>query len=206
MVKIDLGCGKNKRDGFLGVDARMFDGVDRYCDLSQTPWVFAKIVESNEPPPSAPGRIVSQGGEGWRWNVLGAEPIEANSVDEVHCSHFVEHLTPAGRIAFINELHRVLKVGGSAAIITPHWASARAYGDLTHQWPPVSEFWYYYLNAEWRKVNAPHNDGYTCDFDATWGYALHPSVALRNQDYQSHAVQFFKEAAQDLHATVTKRG
>jgi hypothetical protein len=87
----------------------------------------------------------------------------------------------------------------------PHWASCRAYGDLTHQWPPVSEFWFYYLGKDWRAANAPHNDGYTCDFDATWGYTLHQEIAARNQEYQIHAMNFFKEAAQDIVATLTKK-
>ena len=97
-------------------------------------------------------------------------PWRDNSVAEVHCSHFVEHLTAPERIHFVNELHRVMEKGAKATIITPHWASCRAYGDLTHQWPPVSEFWWYYLSKSWREgtkeqdykdANAPHNDGYT---------------------------------------------
>lgn len=167
-MKLDLGCGKNKKEGFIGVDSRPFDGVDVVTDLRK-PW-----------------------------------PWENDSVDEVHCSHFVEHLTAPERIHFANELHRVLKTGGKAAIITPHWASARAYGDLTHQWPPVAEWWYFYLSKDWRATNAPHNDEYTCDFSATWGYGLHPSLLARNQEYQNHAATFFKEAAQDLHASLTK--
>lgn len=132
--------------------------------------------------------------EAWPWN--------DSSVDEVHCSHFLEHLTAAERIHFVNELYRVLKSDAQAAIIVPHWASCRAYGDLTHQWPPVSEFWFYYLSKAWRAENAPHNDGYCCDFAATWGYGLHPALQPRNQDYQMHALQFWKEAAQDIHANL----
>lgn len=168
-MKLDLGCGKNKKEGFIGVDCRAFDGVDVVADLRK-PW-----------------------------------PWENDSVDEVHCSHFVEHLTAPERIHFVNELHRVLKTGGKASIITPHWASSRAIGDLTHQWPPVGEMWYFYLSKDWRKDNAPHNDEYTCDFSATWGYGMHPSLLSRNQEYQNHAVTFFKEAAQDLHATIVKK-
>lgn len=131
-------------------------------------------------------------------------PWEDESVIEAHCSHFVEHLTGLERIHFVNELYRVLVPGGTCQIIVPHWASCRAYGDYTHQWPPVSEFWFYYLNKDWRKDNAPHNDAYTCHFQATWGYSLHPSVQPRNQEYQQTAIQFYKEAAQDIIATLTK--
>lgn len=139
---------------------------------------------------------------------LGKEvwPWDQNTVDEVHCSHMVEHLKPAERIHFANELHRVLKPGAKATIITPHAFSVRAFGDLTHEWPPVVSFWYLYLNAEWRKANAPHNDGYTCDFDHGYGFGLHPNIQARNQEYQNHAVVHFVEGAQDLYVTLTKRG
>jgi SAM-dependent methyltransferase len=132
-------------------------------------------------------------------------PFEDGSVEEAHCSHFVEHLTATERIHFVNELHRVLIPGGKASIICPHWGSNRAYGDLTHQWPPVSEMWFYYLSKAWRTDQAPHNDAYTCDFDATWGYSLHPSLSSRNQEYQMHAMNFWKESCQDIIATLTKK-
>lgn len=171
MVKLDLGCGKNKKEGFLGVDVLAFEGVDVVCDL---------------------------GVETWPW--------KDGEVEEANCSHTVEHLTAKERIHFVNELHRVLKPGGKCTIVTPHWASTRAYGDLTHQWPPVCEMWFYYLNKDWRSSQAPHNTEYTCDFDATWGYSVHPALTTRNQEYQMYAINNFKEAAQDLVATVTKKG
>src|SRR4030042_5684566 len=164
-MKLDLGCGKNKREGFIGVDVMAFDGVDQVIDLS-APW-----------------------------------PWEDNSVDEVNCSHMVEHLTAEERIHFVNELFRVMRQSAKCTIIVPHWASCRAYGDLTHQWPPVVEFWFYYLNKEWRAINAPHNDKYTCDFDSTWGYSMRQDLLSRNQEYQMFALNNYKEAAQDLIAT-----
>jgi len=127
------------------------------------------------------------------------------SVEEAHSSHFVEHLTGPERIHFVNELYRVLVPGGKCQITVPHWASCRAYGDLTHQWPPVSEFWFYYLDKDWRAVNAPHNDGYTCDFIAAWGYNLHPSLGVRNDEFKRFASEYYKEALTDIVATITKK-
>jgi hypothetical protein len=132
-------------------------------------------------------------------------PWADGSVAEAHSSHFLEHLTGRERVDFMNELWRVLVPDGQCQIIVPHWASNRAYGDYTHQWPPVSEMWFYYLNATWRKENAPHNDAYTCHFEATWGYVMRPDLLVRNQEYQQYALQNFKEAAQDLIATITKK-
>jgi ubiquinone/menaquinone biosynthesis C-methylase UbiE len=131
-------------------------------------------------------------------------PWEDNSVEEVHCSHLIEHLGPEDRIHFVNELYRVLKPGGKANIACPDYSSGRAYGDLTHKWPPISSFWFYYLSADWRSTNAPHNDKYTCNFSVTGGYILRQDVIVRNQQYQEFAINNFKDVCQDITAIFTK--
>lgn len=191
IIRLDLGCGKNKRkDGeWIGVDRLMLDGVDQSCDLTKTPWKMC--------PSDAEGSAFFS--------------YEDNAVDEVNCSHFIEHLTAPQRIAFVNELYRVMKPGAKATIVVPHWASCRAYGDLTHQWPPVSEMWFYYLSKAWRAAEVPHTDiahnpeGYSCDFEAVWGYGMHPSIQARAPDYQQFAMANYKEAINDIHATLTKK-
>jgi hypothetical protein len=173
LLRLDLGCGPNKREGFHGVDATAFVGVDTVCDLTKTPW-----------------------------------PWPDNSVAEAHASHFVEHLTAWQRVAFWNELYRVLVPNGTAQIIVPHWASCRAYGDPTHQWPPVSEFAFYYIKKDWRLANAPHSDrsihpqGFNCDLEAVWGNGMRPDIAVRNQEFQQFAMANYKEAITDLFVTV----
>jgi SAM-dependent methyltransferase len=176
VVKLDIGCGKNKREGFHGVDQYAMEGVDTVLKIGKDAW-----------------------------------PWEENSVDEAHSSHFIEHLNAQERTHFYNELYRVLKPGAKASIIVPHWNSNRAYGDPTHQWPPVSEMSFYYLSKEWRKTQAPHTDkqwnpdGYDCDFEAVWGNGMHPQLMVRNQEYQQYAMAWYKEAIQDLHITLTKK-
>jgi hypothetical protein len=138
-------------------------------------------------------------------------PWADHSVSEAHSSHFVEHLTAVERVTFFNELWRVLIPNGTCQIITPHWASCRAYGDPTHQWPPVSEFSMYYLSRDWRQANAPHTDrqhwpdGYACHFEATWGYTLRPDLGVRSVEWQQFAVANYKETILDLCATLTAR-
>jgi len=181
-MKLDLGCGKNKKENFIGVDSIPFEGiVDVVTDLTK-PW-----------------------------------PWQDDTVEEVHCSHFLEHLDGPERIFFANELYRVLKKGASATIIAPHCFSERAYGDMTHKWPPVAGFWCYYLSREWRvgknglNAQAPHDDfefnpkGYKCDFDATWGYSTHPALHTRNAEFQQFAIQFYKEAIQDIIMNLKKK-
>lgn len=183
-LRLDLGCGKNKREGFTGVDVRPFPGVDVQCDLAQ-------------PDDRLPFAGQSQIYRRWPW--------EDSSVDEVHCSHMLEHVKREARPHFFNELFRVLKPGGKATFITPHWASCRAYGDVTHEWPPVSEFFWLYLDKGWREVNAPHNDEYTCDFVTTYGYSPAAWLVGRNPEYVQEALTKFKEAAQDMQSTCVKR-
>ena len=40
LKKLDLACGSNKADGFIGVDICKTDAVDVVHDLNQTPWPF----------------------------------------------------------------------------------------------------------------------------------------------------------------------
>lgn len=163
-LKLDLGCGKNKREGFTGVDALKFPGVDVVCNLGSGRW-----------------------------------PWKDSSVDEVNCSHMIEHLDWPERVHFFNELYRVMKPGAKAAIVLPHWASSRYYGDPTHK-SPFSEFAWFYLKRDWREQNAPHV-GYTCNFEVSYGYTMHPELMARNEEYRRWALGFLKEAALDMVAT-----
>lgn len=132
----------------------------------------------------------------WQW--------KDNSVDEVHSSHTVEHLDGPERVHFFNELYRVLKPGGKATIIVPHWASSRAYGDPTHKWPPISEMSWLYLNREWRALNAPHV-GYRCNFDFTYGYSIAPMWQAKSEEARQFGLTHYREVAMDTMATLTKK-
>lgn len=132
----------------------------------------------------------------------GRWPWASNSIEEAYCSHFIEHLTWPERVHFFNELYRVLKKGAKVTLILPHWCSNRYYGDPTHK-EPFSEMAFYYLRKTWREQNAPHVD-YTCDFEATWAYGLNPAITTRNQEFQLFAIQYYKDAITDIHATLVK--
>lgn len=141
-------------------------------------------------------------------------PFKDDSVDEIHASHFLEHLTNLNdaweRTHFFNEAFRVLKIGSKMTLIFPHWASNRYYGDPTHK-EPFSEMGFYYLDKDWRKTQAPHSDskffnkGYSCDFICSWGYALRQDITLRSSEQQQFAMANYKEAITDIIATCTKR-
>jgi len=176
-LKLDLGCGKTKKEGFSGIDRIKFEGVDCVCDFR-----FEKL------------------------------PFKDDSVGEVHASHVVEHLTADERCHLFNELYRVMKVDAKITMICPYWGSSRAYGDPTHKWPPIGEMWFFYLDRAWREQNAPHTDkiyeknGYNCHFTSTWGYSLHQQLLTKNDEFKQFAINFYKEAVQDIIATIVKVG
>ena len=131
-------------------------------------------------------------------------PFGDNCVDEVRSTHFVEHLTGAERVAFFNDLYRVLKPGATAQIVTPNWSHACAYGDPTHQWPPMSSWYPLYLHKDWRAANAPHA-GYTCDFDHVVAGSWDQSIEARNPEYKQMAMNSQTNAWRDLIVTLTKK-
>ncbi len=132
-------------------------------------------------------------------------PIESDSVDEIHCSHFFEHIPKELRKPFMEEVHRILKLGAKASFITP--MGDRNLQDPTHEWPPIVPGSFLYYNKDWLKQNKLEHGDYitTADFDYTYGYALNPNVASRNGEYQQYALQFYHNAATDLFVTVIKK-
>ena len=185
LIKLDLGCGPNPREGFVGVDAFDFGNpkIVKH-DLRVGPWPFADNSVS-----------------------------EANCSHFLE--HLTNLNEKWERVRFFNELWRVMvpveyvggqPVKGFARITIPHWSSNRFYGDPTHK-EPFGEMAICYLDPEWRKANAPHTDiqhnpnGYDCHWACTYDYTLHQGMAGRNQEYVQFAVTFWKEAAQDLIVT-----
>jgi len=171
-LKLNLGAGRSKMEGFTSVDIAADSGADIVHDLMSFPW-----------------------------------PFDDDSVEEVHASHFLEHLDGPERIEFFNELWRVMKPGGKATFITPYWASIRAIQDPTHKWPPVCESFYHYLNAEWRKANELDHEYYRakCNFTVEApGYNVGPPWAQRNIEARTFALNYHINVAADLHQVLTK--
>jgi hypothetical protein len=169
-LRLNLGCGQVKMDGYTGVDRSSDCGADVVHDLTSMPW-----------------------------------PFESDSVEEARASHFLEHLTGVQRMAFMDELWRVLKPQGAATIITPYWASARAIQDPTHQWPPIAESSYLYFNKQWREGNGLAHYPIRCDFDFTYGYQIEQPWAVRSAEARDFAVRHYQHVVTDLQVVLTKR-
>ena len=87
-MKLNIGCGDTRKEGFEGIDYVKLPTVDHIWNLNDIPWQI-------------------NGGK-----------IDDNSVDEIFCSHNLEHLDKP--VAVMKEIHRILKPNGKTTIIVPH--------------------------------------------------------------------------------------
>jgi len=180
-VRVDLGCGQNKKEGFIGLD-RM-PGADLQHDLLDLPWPFAD-----------------------------------ESVDELYCSHVLEHFWGEDQIKIMDEAYRVLKFArpddqstfGTMSVIVPWWNSVRMWQDPTHKAPfPDNKAWYF--NKAWREANKLTHYPITSDFDFTTFYQLVSPATPGIKDYlqapreaQLYAIFYLSNVVGDLYLTFRK--
>ncbi len=129
-------------------------------------------------------------------------PFEDNSVDEIFCSHYIEH-TP-DLISFANELYRIMKVGARAEIIAPYYSSIRAWQDPTHL-RAISENTYLYFSKEWRTINKLDHYPITADFDFECNYHLDQDWQGKSDDEVRFAIKYYINVVSDIRAVLTKR-
>lgn len=119
-IRLDIGCGENKQDdNFVGLDVRKFDCVDIVHDINVHPW-----------------------------------PLPDECVSLAVASHLVEHIprvvlgkngeTIFPFFDFMNEVWRIMQVGGQFAIAMPYATSQGFYQDPTHVNPCNHITWAYF--------------------------------------------------------------
>lgn len=178
-IKLDLGAGRNPQPGYTSVD--FYEPCANVkCDLFKTPFVDKD----------------------------GKKLWADDSVTEIFASHFVEHIPEKQRWPFFEECWRILKPGGVFRIIVPSWKSERAYGDMTHEWPPVCAMAFYYLDKGWREANKLTYGPYDikCNFSHAAGpTAISGAFSSRNHEAQVFACTHYLESYQDMWVTLTKK-
>jgi len=136
-------------------------------------------------------------------------PWADSSVDELHCSHFVEHLpattTPDGRdylLAFFDECWRILKPGGVMTVIVPNARSNRAFQDPTHRRFIVAES-FLYLSADWRASQKLDHYRVSCNFSANVVPIIPTELSLLHPEAQARRFNESWNTILDWQATLT---
>jgi hypothetical protein len=135
-LKVDLGCGQNRREGFHGIDivAGLYEDDYTVCDLFREKWPFDDDSVSEAFSSHVVEHAIPVGG----WH--------------------------DGLCHFMNELYRVLEPEGTATIIHPYCKSNRAFQDPTHSRYIPEETWWYF-NREARENMGLGHYPITSDFE-----------------------------------------
>lgn len=149
-------------------------------------------------------------------------PWETSSVDEINCSHHVEHIpmvyvasdgkthrpVPADYhdrdlfMAFFDEAWRILKPGGKMFVQVPTARSNRGYQDPTHRRFLVAES-FLYLSKAWRDANRLDHYGVSCDFDVHVEPVTSPEEELWHETVQAKRHNHYWNIVHDWRATLT---
>jgi hypothetical protein len=134
-------------------------------------------------------------------------PFGDASVEEVHSSHFYEHIPGKLRPKFMEELYRILVPEGKATIVCPYHSSVRAIQDFTHEWPPVAAESFLYFNKGWREQNRLTHGYYDmkCDFDFSYGYVINGTWAVRQDEARQFGIQHYNNTVDDISVTLVRR-
>lgn len=169
-IKLDLGCGQNKQQGFVGIDIEAHKGVDIVHDLELFPYplpdecasfaVCSHLVEHINPHKGDP-----------RLAPLIDLLIKKKMITEKEIRDTIgeyEGLHPIF-IRFMDEVWRLLKTGSQFAMVFPYAASHGFWQDPTHlngineatfgYFDPVdkSGLWNFYKPLPWKIINSTWN-------------------------------------------------
>ena len=140
-------------------------------------------------------------------------PIKSNSVEQVFCSHYVEHIPhwrPGWELdgwwRFFDELYRVMKNDAVGEFIHPYAMSARAFWDPTHVRFIHEQTWYY-LDKTWREREGLDHYRVSCDFEVVSIDAMGVSdeYVSRNQETQNFQRNHYWNVLGDLNVLLRKR-
>ena len=137
-MKLDLGCGKNKKEGYVGID--IFDWSNIYPEFE---FMCGRVPQ-----------VLSR--------------FENDSIKEVYASHFIEHIEQNLVIPTFNEIYRILIMGGIFEIKVPPTQSPDgeacrgAFCDPTHRsyWNDLS---FRYYDMSWSR-ELSESYGIKCNF------------------------------------------
>jgi len=183
-LKLDLGCGDNKAQGYLGVDYVKTPSVDIVHDLTVFPYPFKD--ESVE-------------------EIFSSHFIE--HLDGFTRAKFFEECHRILIKPQKDEYGNITKVG-KMRVIHPYAKSVRAVQDFTHKWPPICEQSYLYWNKGWREANKLTHGYYDlkCDFDFNISYTFQDgTISQRNQETQQFWADKYWNVIADLIVDLTKK-
>ncbi len=200
--KLDLACGNNKKEGFVGIDISNTDSADYVVNLQKFPWP----IESDSAEEIYCGHYIEHIPHTNVATDLQKIVNESNSFEEfkekVNKEEFLYPMD--GLIKFFNEVYRILKPDGKIKIVSPYYSSIRAYGDPTHT-RSICDWTFLYVDKEWRENNNLEHMGFECDFDAKISYLISNELTLKSEEVRQQAFKHDINSIEDIIMDLTKK-
>lgn len=148
-------------------------------------------------------------------------PFEDDSIEAIHCSHFIEHIpmayvSPTGEyklvpdehdkdllFAFFDECYRILKPGGVLTLIAPNARSNRGWQDATHRRFIVAET-FLYTAQWWRENNKLSHYNVECNFLGDCNPMVSQELTLMHPEAAQRHMQYYWNTIADWQAVLTK--
>jgi hypothetical protein len=170
MIKLDLGCGLNIKNGFEGVDF-FSPNAKHKINLFQFPWPWEDSsvdeLKSEHFLEHIPMTYISK-------NNSTSEVPRYSSDQDLLCK-------------FMDECYRILKPNSKFTIIVPSARSNRAFQDPTHRRFFVAES-FYYFNKNWRQSRGLDHYLCDCDFEVYTRAIIHNHLLALEQPEQDKVV------------------
>ena len=179
ILKIDIGCGPNKKEGFKGADTIKFPNVDYIFNAGTEKWPFKDNSVTELHASHFLEHLTNLNGAWERTHFFN----EAYRV-----------LKPEGKLTLIFPHWASNRYYGDPTHKEPFSEMGFYYLDTAWRKSQAP-----HADSEFNK------NGYSCNFHAAWGYNLRGDVLARNQEFQTFAAQNYKEVVTDIIATLTKK-
>lgn len=129
-IRLDIGCGASKQDGFVGMDYHQYGDVDIIHNVEITPWPLPDECVSVAIASHVLEHLDPHGGDA-RLQPLADLLVKKGLLTTKEVKDAIGEPGPTF-IRFMDEVWRVLKPGGQFAFVVPHAASSGFAQDPTH--------------------------------------------------------------------------
>jgi hypothetical protein len=177
LIKLDVACGQNKQEGFVGID--LSGDADITHDLFSFPWPIDDASVSD---------------------VFVSHFVE-------HIPHYrPEWGAVDGWWMFWGEISRILVPGGTVVAIHPYVKSDRAFWDPTHV-RFIHETTWYYLDRNWREAQRLDHYPTEVDFEVALiqGNGISDDMVTRTDEVQQFGRAHYWNVVADLQVQLKKR-
>ncbi len=176
LVRVDLACGKRKKEGFIGVDKVATEKTDIVHDLMVFPWPFKDD-----------------------------EVYEFNCEHFVEHIPMTLPSGENGLIRFMEEAYRCLMPGGTIRFAAPYYSSIEAWQDPTHVRAISERTFVYFDRKAMQAADLDHYDIKT-NFEAVSRiYRLHPENEAYSDERRAYMMKHYFNIVQEFQIVLRKK-